>query len=46
MEAQWAQTYRLVNKIRHHRAELTRYEAIGLDDAKVVAVATALMCAP
>jgi 2-oxoglutarate ferredoxin oxidoreductase subunit alpha len=39
MEAQWAQTYRLVNKIRHHRAELTRYEAIGLDDAEVVAVA-------
>ena len=39
MEAQWAQTYRLVNKIRHHRAELTRYEAVGLDDAEVVAVA-------
>jgi 2-oxoglutarate ferredoxin oxidoreductase subunit alpha len=39
MEAQWAQTYRLVNKIRHHRAELTRYEAVGLDDAEVIAVA-------
>jgi 2-oxoglutarate ferredoxin oxidoreductase subunit alpha len=39
MEAQWAQTYRLVNKIRHHRAECTRYETLGLDDAEVVAVA-------
>jgi 2-oxoglutarate ferredoxin oxidoreductase subunit alpha len=39
MEAQWAQTYRLVNKIRHHRAECTRYETVGLDDAQVVAVA-------
>ncbi len=39
MEAQWAQTYRLVNKIRHHRPELTRYETVGLDDAEVVAVA-------
>ncbi len=39
MEAQWAQTYRLINKIRHHRAECTRYEALGLDDADVVAVA-------
>ena len=39
MEAQWAQTYRLVNKIRHHRAECTRYETLGLEDAEVVAVA-------
>lgn len=39
MEAQWAQSYRLVNKIRHHRPELTRYETAGLDDAEVVAVA-------
>ncbi len=39
MEAQWAQTYRLVNKIRHHRAECARYETVGLDDAQVVAVA-------
>jgi 2-oxoglutarate ferredoxin oxidoreductase subunit alpha len=39
MEAHWAQTYRLVNKIRHHRAELTRYETLGLDDAEVIAVA-------
>ncbi|MBI2017102.1 MAG: 2-oxoglutarate ferredoxin oxidoreductase subunit alpha [Candidatus Rokubacteria bacterium] len=39
MEAQWAQTYRLVNKIRHHRDQLSRYETIGLDDADVVAVA-------
>jgi 2-oxoglutarate ferredoxin oxidoreductase subunit alpha len=39
MEAQWAQTYRLVNKIRHHRGELTRYETLGLEDAEVVAVA-------
>jgi 2-oxoglutarate/2-oxoacid ferredoxin oxidoreductase subunit alpha len=39
MEAQWAQTYRLVNKIRHHRDELTRYESVGLEDAEVVAVA-------
>jgi 2-oxoglutarate ferredoxin oxidoreductase subunit alpha len=39
MEAQWAQTYRLINKIRHHRDELTRYEAVGLDDAEVIAVA-------
>jgi 2-oxoglutarate ferredoxin oxidoreductase subunit alpha len=39
MEAQWAQTYRLVNKIRHHRAECTRYETLGLEDALVVAVA-------
>jgi 2-oxoglutarate ferredoxin oxidoreductase subunit alpha len=39
MEAQWAQTYRLVNKIRHHRPELTRYETVGVEDAEVVAVA-------
>ncbi len=39
MEAQWAQSYRLVNKIRHHRAELTRHETLGLEDAEVVAVA-------
>ena len=39
MEAQWAQTYRLVNKIRHHRVECTRYETLGLEDAEVVAVA-------
>jgi 2-oxoglutarate ferredoxin oxidoreductase subunit alpha len=39
MEAQWAQTHRLVNKIRHHRSELTRYETVGMDDADVVAVA-------
>ncbi len=39
MEAQWAQTYRLVNKIRHHRDQLVRYESLGLDDAEVVAVA-------
>lgn len=39
MEAQWAQTYRLVNKIRHHRDQLVRYEALGLADAEVVAVA-------
>jgi 2-oxoglutarate ferredoxin oxidoreductase subunit alpha len=39
MEAQWAQTYRLVNKIRHHRDELSRYETLGLEDAEVVAVA-------
>jgi 2-oxoglutarate ferredoxin oxidoreductase subunit alpha len=39
MQAQWAQTYRLVNKIRHHRAELSRYETVGLDDAEVIAVA-------
>jgi 2-oxoglutarate ferredoxin oxidoreductase subunit alpha len=39
MEAQWAQTYRLVNKIRHHRDQLTRYEAVGLEDADVIAVA-------
>lgn len=33
MEAQWAQTYRLVNKIRHHEDQILRYEAVGLDDA-------------
>jgi 2-oxoglutarate/2-oxoacid ferredoxin oxidoreductase subunit alpha len=39
MEAQWAQTYRLVNKIRHHKDQILRYEAVGLDDAEVIAVA-------
>jgi 2-oxoglutarate ferredoxin oxidoreductase subunit alpha len=39
MEAQWAQTYRLVNKIRHHRDELRRYETVGVEDADVIAVA-------
>jgi len=39
MEAQWAQTYRLVNKVRHHRDQLTRYETVGVDDAEVIAVA-------
>src|SRR5437879_497185 len=39
MEAQWAQTFRLVNKIRHHRVDLTRYETLGVDDAEVIAVA-------
>ncbi len=39
MEAQWAQTYRLINKIRHHRDEILRYEAVGLEDAEVIAVA-------
>ncbi|MBI2155254.1 MAG: 2-oxoglutarate ferredoxin oxidoreductase subunit alpha, partial [Candidatus Rokubacteria bacterium] len=39
MEAQWAQTYRLVNKIRHHREEILRYEAVGVEDAEVIAVA-------
>jgi 2-oxoglutarate ferredoxin oxidoreductase subunit alpha len=39
MEAQWAQTYRLVNKIRQHRDQLLRYEAVGLDDAEAIAVA-------
>ena len=38
MEAQWAQTFRLINKIRHHKDEILRYEAIGLEDAEVVAV--------
>jgi 2-oxoglutarate ferredoxin oxidoreductase subunit alpha len=39
MEANWAQTFRLVNKIRHHRSELTRYETLGGEDAEVIAVA-------
>jgi 2-oxoglutarate ferredoxin oxidoreductase subunit alpha len=39
VEAQWAQTYRLINKIRHHRDQILRYEAVGLDDAEVIAVA-------
>src|SRR5438552_6223649 len=39
MEAQWAQTYRLINKIRHHKDQLARYETLGLEDAEVVAVA-------
>ncbi len=39
MEAQWAQTFRLINKIRHHKKEILRYEAVGLEDAEVVAVA-------
>jgi len=39
MEAQWAQTYRLINKIRHHRDQLTRYETVGVEDAEVIAVA-------
>ena len=39
MEAQWAQTYRLINKIRHNRDACTRYETLGLDDAEVIAVA-------
>lgn len=39
MEAHWDQSYRLINKIRHHHDDLLRYEAIGLDDAAVIAVA-------
>jgi 2-oxoglutarate ferredoxin oxidoreductase subunit alpha len=39
MEAQWSQTFRLINKIRHHKDEILRYEAIGMDDAEVIAVA-------
>ncbi|MDP6345831.1 MAG: 2-oxoglutarate ferredoxin oxidoreductase subunit alpha [Alphaproteobacteria bacterium] len=39
MEAQWSQTFRLINKIRHHKDEILRYEAVGLDDAEVIAVA-------
>ncbi|MBI4490731.1 MAG: 2-oxoglutarate ferredoxin oxidoreductase subunit alpha [Deltaproteobacteria bacterium] len=39
MEAQWDQTQRLVNKIRHHSEQILRYEALGLDDADVIAVA-------
>jgi 2-oxoglutarate ferredoxin oxidoreductase subunit alpha len=38
MEAQWDQTQRLINKIRHHRDQLIRYEAMGLEDADVIAV--------
>ena len=26
MDAQWAQTYRLINKIRHHKDQVLRYE--------------------
>jgi 2-oxoglutarate ferredoxin oxidoreductase subunit alpha len=39
MEAHWAQSYRLINKIRRHRDLLLRYEALGLEDAAVIAVA-------
>jgi len=39
MEAQWAQTYRLVNKIRHHKDQILRYEEVGVEDAEVIAVA-------
>jgi 2-oxoglutarate/2-oxoacid ferredoxin oxidoreductase subunit alpha len=39
MEAHWAQSIRLINKIRHHRELLQRYEAVGLEDAEVIAVA-------
>ncbi len=39
MEAQWDQTQRLVNKVRHHKDQTLRYEAIGLEDAEVIAVA-------
>jgi 2-oxoglutarate ferredoxin oxidoreductase subunit alpha len=39
MEAQWDQTFRLINKIRHHKDEILRYEALGLEDAEVIAVA-------
>ena len=39
MEGQWDQTQRLVNKIRHHRNEILRYEAVGVEDAEVIAVA-------
>src|SRR5262249_10464962 len=39
MEAHWDQSYRLINKIRNHRDQLLRYEAVGLDDAEVIAVA-------
>jgi 2-oxoglutarate ferredoxin oxidoreductase subunit alpha len=39
MDAQWAQTYRLINKIRHNKDQILRYEAIGLDDAELIAVA-------
>lgn len=39
MEAHWDQSIRLINKIRRHRGELLRYEAVGLDDADVIVVA-------
>jgi 2-oxoglutarate/2-oxoacid ferredoxin oxidoreductase subunit alpha len=39
MEAHWAQSVRLINKIRTHRDLLRRYEAVGLEDAEVIAVA-------
>ena len=39
MEAHWDQSIRLINKIRRHRDELMRYEAVGLDDADVIVVA-------
>jgi 2-oxoglutarate ferredoxin oxidoreductase subunit alpha len=39
MEAHWGQSIRLINKIRSHRDQLLRYEAVGLDDADVIAVA-------
>ncbi len=39
MEAQWAQTYRLVNKIRHHKDQILRCEEVGVEDAEVIAVA-------
>lgn len=39
MEAHWEQSLRLINKVRRHREDLLRYEAIGLEDAEVVAVA-------
>ena len=39
MEAQWAQTYRLINKIRHHKDQILRYEAVGIEDAEIIAVA-------
>ncbi len=39
MEDHWAQSYRLINKVRHHADQILRYEAVGLDDAEVIAVA-------
>jgi 2-oxoglutarate ferredoxin oxidoreductase subunit alpha len=39
MEAQWEQTQRLINKIRHHEDQILRYEAVGVEDAEVIAVA-------
>ncbi len=39
MEAHWDQSIRLINKIRKHRELLVRYEAVGLEDAEVIAVA-------